>query len=175
VLIKTAFGKSDENISDAFNDFRANRLTIARRLAQERGANVNDVDADGYPRGFGKKSQAVLLPAFLAAYTGQDANNVKLGAFRNFPIPNWDLKYTGFMKFAWFKKHFRRFSLNHGYRSTYTINQFRTNLDFNGINYGLDYNSQPADDLDQSGNFKNERLFSNINLMEMFSPLIRIE
>ncbi|MBU3820921.1 cell surface protein SprA [Flavobacteriaceae bacterium XHP0103] len=175
VLIKTAFSKSDENTSDAFNDFRENRLIIARRLAQERGANVNDVDADGYPRGFGKKSQAVLLPAFMAAYLGQDANNVKLGAFRSFPIPNWDLKYTGFMKFAWFKKNFRRFSVNHGYRSTYTINQFRTNLDFNGINYGLDYNSQPLEDLDQSGNFKNEKLYSNINLAEMFSPLIRIE
>nr|WP_198513417.1 cell surface protein SprA [Confluentibacter lentus] len=175
LLIKTAFGVSDENTSDAFNDFRANRLTIARRLAQERGADVNDVDTDGYPNGFGKNSQAVLLPAFLAAYTGQDASKVKLGAFRNVPIPNWDLKYTGFMKFAWFKKNFRRFSVNHGYRSTYTINQFRSNLDFNGIDYGLDYASQPNDDLDQSGNFKNQVLYSNINLAEMFSPLIRID
>jgi len=175
LLIKTAFSVSDENTSDAFNDFRTNRLTIARRLAQERGADVNDVDADGYPNGFGKNSQAVLLPAFLAAYTGQDASKVKLGAFRNVPIPNWDLKYTGFMKFAWFKKNFRRFSVNHGYRSTYTINQFRSNLDFNGIDYGLDYASQPNDDLDQSGNFKNQILYSNINLAEMFSPLIRID
>nr|WP_239970570.1 cell surface protein SprA [Confluentibacter citreus] len=175
LLIKTAFGVSDENVSDAFNDFRENRLIIARRLASERGADVNDVDADGYPNGFGKNSQAVLLPAFLAAYTGQDASKVKLGAFRNVPIPNWDLKYTGFMKFAWFKKNFRRFSVNHGYRSTYTINQFRSNLDFNGIDYGLDYASQPNDDLDQSGNFKNQILYSNINLAEMFSPLIRID
>ncbi|OYX23903.1 MAG: cell surface protein SprA [Flavobacteriales bacterium 32-35-8] len=173
--MKTAFSASDENASDAFNEFRANRLTIARRLAQERGADVNNVDADGYPNGFGKNSQAVLLPAFLAAYTGQDASKVKLGAFRNVPIPNWDLKYTGFMKFAWFKKNFRRFSVNHGYRSTYTINQFRSNLDFNGIDYGLDYASQPNDDLDQSGNFKNQILYSNINLAEMFSPLIRID
>ncbi|PKQ44373.1 T9SS outer membrane translocon Sov/SprA [Confluentibacter flavum] len=175
LLIKTAFGISDENTSDAFNDFRTNRLTIARRLASERGADVNDVDADGYPNGFGKNSQAVLLPAFLAAYTGQDASKVKLGAFRNVPIPNWDLKYTGFMKFAWFKKNFRRFSINHGYRSFYTINQFRSNLDFNGIDYGLDYASQPNDDLDQSGNFKNQTLYSNINLEEHFSPLIRID
>src|SRR5690606_22267753 len=137
LLIKTAFSASDENASDAFNEFRANRLTIARRLAQERGADVNNVDADGYPNGFGKNSQAVLLPAFLAAYTGQDASKVKLGAFRNVPIPNWDLKYTGFMKFAWFKKNFRRFSVNHGYRSTSTSNRFRSNLDFNGIDYGL--------------------------------------
>src|SRR5690606_18270366 len=119
LLIKTAFSASDENTSEAFNDFRANRLVIAQRLARERGADVNDVDTQGYPRGFGKNSQAVLLPAFLSAYTGQDANKVKLGAFRNMPIPNWDLKYTGFMKYNWFKKNFKRFSLTHGYRSTY--------------------------------------------------------
>src|SRR5690606_20309784 len=92
LLIKTAFSASDENVSEAFNVYSASRLTITRRLVSERGANVNDVDAEGYPNGFGKNSQAVLLPAFLAAYTGQDASKVKLGAFRNVPIPNWDLK-----------------------------------------------------------------------------------
>ncbi len=166
LLIKTAFSKSDENTSDAFNDFRSNRLVIARRLAEAKGVDVTDVDADGYPKGFGKNSQAVLLPAFLAAYTGQDAGKVKTSAFRNIPIPNWDLKYTGFMKFAWFKKRFKRFSLTHGYRSTYTINQFQTNLD---------YDSSNPEALDQGGNFKNETLFSNINLTEMFSPLVRID
>ncbi|WP_203256400.1 T9SS outer membrane translocon Sov/SprA [Hyunsoonleella ulvae] len=175
VLIKTAFGKSDETGSDAFNDFRANRLTIARRVAAARGADVNDVDAEGFPRGFGKNSQAVLLPAFLAAYSGQDANNIKLGAFRSVPIPNWDLKYTGFMKFAWFKKNFRRFSVTHGYRSSYNINQFQTNLDYTAPDFSLDFDSQDPDTKDQSDNFKNERLFSNINLTEMFSPLIRID
>ena len=33
------------------------------------------------------------------------------------------------MKMKWFKKNFKRFSITHGYRSSYTINQFRTNLD----------------------------------------------
>lgn len=155
VLIKTAFSKSDETTSDAFNDFRANRLTVARRVAAARGADVNDVDAEGFPRGFGKNSQAVLLPAFLAAYSGQDPNNVKLDAFRSVPIPNWDIKYTGFMKFAWFKKNFRRFSVTHGYRSSYNINQFQTNLDFNDINYSLGYDAPENNDTkDQSGNYK---------------------
>ena len=40
---------------------------------------------------------------------------------------------------------------------------------------GLDYASQPLASLDQSGNFKNETLFSNINLMEQFSPLVRVD
>lgn len=175
ILIKTAFAKSDETTSDAFNDFRANRLIIARRLAEQNGADVNDIDAQGYPLGFGKNSQAVLLPAFLAAYSGQDASNVKTTAFRDLPIPNWDLKYTGFMKFAWFKKNFKRFSLTHGYRSTYTINQFQSNLDYVQPDFSIAYASQPNEVKDQAGNYKNETLYSNINLTEMFSPLIRID
>lgn len=176
VLIKTAFSKSDETISEPFNDFRDNRLTVARRLAEQNGADVNDVDDDGYPRGFGKTSQRVLLPAFLAAYTGQDAGGISLGAFRDVPIPNWDLKYTGFMRFNWFKKTFKRFSVTHGYRSNYTINQFRSNLDYVAPNYAAGYEDPVNDDaINQGGNYKSKTLFSNINLTEMFSPLVRVD
>ncbi|GIS27979.1 MAG: hypothetical protein CM15mP129_01760 [Chloroflexota bacterium] len=66
----------------------------------------------GYPLGFGKTNQSVLLPAFLSAYSGSDANSVELGAFRSIPIPNWDIKYTGFMKMKWFRKKFKRFSIS---------------------------------------------------------------
>ncbi|ULC60957.1 cell surface protein SprA [Flaviramulus sp. BrNp1-15] len=183
ILIKTAFSKSDENISEAFNDFRDNRLKIANRLAEDFYGNTTFArDAEGYPLGFGKNNQKVLLPAFLAAYSGQDANKIRTSAFRDVPIPNWDLKYTGFMKFNWFKKRFKRFSLTHGYRSTYTINQFTTNLNLNtdeSVNEQpipeTPYASQPQEALDQSGNYKNGRLFSNINLSEMFSPLVRLD
>lgn len=177
LLIKTAFSKSDENASAAFNDFRTNRLIVAERLADKfyGGSGNYSRDEDGYPEGFGKNNQAVLLPAFLAAYSGQNANSAKLGAFRDVPIPNWDLKYTGFMKFKWFKKRFKRFSLTHGYRSTYTINQFQTNLEYEKPNASLSYNDDDQVEKDQSGNFKNARLFSNINLTEMFSPLVKID
>ena len=165
-IIRTAFSKSDEQSSKAFNTFRENRLIIANRLAANAGLDPADVDADGFPIGFGKTNQAVLLPAFLSAYSGAKPGKVKLGAFRDIPIPSWNLKYTGFMKMKWFKKNFKRFSLTHGYNSTYTINQFRTNLDYNEANPG---------ELDQGGNFKNKTLFSNVNLMEQFSPLIRFD
>lgn len=175
-LIKTAFSSSDENQSAPFDDFRANRLIIANRLARDfYGTNTFATDADGYPLGFGKNTQRVLIPAFLSAYQGSDPDKITTSAFRDVPIPNWTLKYTGLMKIPWFKKTFRRFSIQHGYRSRYTINQFRTNLDFAAGNTGEDYTSQPADALDQSGNFKNKTLFSNINLEEQFSPLIRLE
>ncbi|WP_412561750.1 cell surface protein SprA [Winogradskyella sp. MIT101101] len=175
-LIKTAFSTSDENQSAAFDDFRANRLIIANRLAREfYGTNTFATDAEGYPLGFGKNSQRVLLPAFLSAYQGANPEKVSTSAFRDVPIPNWTLKYTGLMKIPWFKKTFRRFSIQHGYRSRYTINQFRTNLDFVAGDRGEAYGDQPDDALDQSGNFKNQTLYSNINLEEQFSPLIRLE
>ena len=176
-LIKTAFSKSDENQSEAFNDFRANRLIVANRLAREfYGNNTFGRDADGFPQGFGKNSQRVLLPAFLSAYQGSNPNKIETRAFRDVPIPNWTIKYTGLMRIPWFKKTFRRFSIQHGYRSRYTINQFRTNLDYVAGDPDVDYdNPLNADALDQAGNFKNETLYSNINLEEQFSPLIRLE
>jgi len=166
ILIGSAFDTNDQEFSETFEKFRENRLEVARRLAAESGRDPNIVDEEGYPIGYGKSNQAVLLPAFLAAYSGQNVSSVKLGAFRDFPLPNWEIKYTGFMRMDWFKKNFRRFSLSHGYRAGYTINQFQTNLDYNPQN-PLEFN--------QSNNFKNRMLFSNINLTEMFSPLMRID
>lgn len=166
-LIKTAFGKSDEVRSEAFEDFRANRLIVSKRLARNfYGSDTYPLDADGYPVGFGKNNQAVLLPAFLSAYQGSNPDKVSMSAFRDIPIPNWTLKYTGLMRLNWFKDKFKRFSVSHGYRSGYTINQFRTNLDYDGAN---------PQALDQGGNFKNQTIFSNINLEEHFSPLIKLD
>ncbi|MBZ4041786.1 T9SS outer membrane translocon Sov/SprA [Flavobacterium hibisci] len=195
VLIKTAFSTSDENVSAAFDDFRNNRLIIANRLAEDRYgstiprydagtlpiedtnvpidnlANPNNPDRkmiqsnDGYPVGYGKSNQAVLLPAFLAAYSGNDASSSSTGIFRNFPIPNWSIKYNGLMRYKYFKDRFKRFSLQHNYRASYTINQFRSNFDYSENPNGTDVN----------GNFFNKTIMSNVNLVEQFSPLIRVD
>ncbi len=167
ILIKTAFSTSDENISEAFNEFRSNRLTIANRLAEEyyQGAAIPR-DTLGFPVGFGRNSQDVLLPSFLAAYKGSDASKEKTGILRDIPLPNWDIKYTGLMNIAWFKKNFKRFSLTHGYRAGYTVNQFQSNLDY-------DPNNPEA--VDQAGNFKVKTLLTNVNLTEQFSPLLRMD
>ncbi|WP_084509729.1 cell surface protein SprA [Christiangramia portivictoriae] len=166
LLIATSFQQSNEASSEAFQNFRANRIEVARRIASERGLDPTDVDEEGFPRGIGKTNQAVLLPAFIAAYSGQDAGSVKLGAFRNVPVPNWNLKYTGLMRLEWFRDNFRRFSINHGYRADYTLNQYQTNLDYD-----------PADPeaLNQAGDFKNPVLFSNLVLTELFTPLALID
>ena len=168
VLIKTSFSASDENGSAAFDDFRINRLAVANRLASQRGIDINNpanLDADGYPLGYGKNNQAVLLPAFVAAYSGSNASDVSLGIFRSFPIPNWTVKYNGLMRYSFFKENFKRFSMQHGYRASYTINAFRSNFE---------YDKDP-DGVDASGNYFNKTIMSNINLVEQFSPLIRMD
>ncbi|MCB7482391.1 cell surface protein SprA [Christiangramia sediminis] len=166
LLIKTSFSNSTETSSQNFETFRENRLEIARRLAEQRGLDPNDVGEDGFPRGIGRTNQAVLLPAFIAAYSGKDAGDVKLGAFRDFPMPNWNVKYTGLMRLDWFRDKFRRFSINHGYRADYTLNQFQTNLDYNPAN---------PQEVNQAGDFKNPVLFSNLVLTELFTPLARVD
>ncbi|PWA10156.1 T9SS outer membrane translocon Sov/SprA [Flavobacterium laiguense] len=168
VLIKTSFSSSDENRSSAFEDFKSNRLTIANRLAAQKGIDLNNpanIGADGYPKGYNGSNQAVLLPSFLAAYTGSNADGVSLDVFRSFPIPNWAIKYNGLMRYTFFKKRFKRFSLQQNYRASYTVNSFRSNF-----NYTKDPNGK-----DDSGNYFNSTIMSNVTLVEQFNPLVRVD
>ena len=176
LMIKTAFQPSSIAGSPTFETFRENRLAVADRLATEFYGTTNFTrDTDGFPEGFSRNSQRVLLPAFLAAYEGRDVNKQDDNAFKDVPLPNWTLKYTGLMKLKWFKKRFRRFSINHGYRSSYTINQFQTNLDFIPGNRNASYDQQIGTALNQNGDFKASNLYFNINLTEQFSPLFRLD
>ncbi len=176
LTIATAFKPSSIDNSPVFDTFRSNRLQVAEGLARNfYGNDTYSRDADGFPEGFSRNSQNVLLPAFLAAYEGRDLSNQKSGAFKDVPLPNWTLKYTGLMNLKWFKKTFKRFSLNHGYRSSYTINQFQTNLDFVPGTRGVGYAQQNALSLNQNGDFKADNLYFNINLAEQFSPLIKVD
>ena len=189
VLLNTSFKQSDANGSQAFDDFRDNRLVIANRLATQfygtssfptygDGANPIPTDTtapnyafyaanEGYPIGYGKNNQAVLIPSFLAAYSGGSASNVNLSAFRDTPIPNWTIKYTGLMRYKFFKDTFKRFSIQHAYRATYTINSFRSNFDYDQSPGGRDNGG--------FGNFYNKTIIANINLVEQFNPLVRFD
>ncbi len=160
-MIRTVFDESNADQSVTYESFRKNRIIIAQRLA---GEPINP-NALTYPDGYGANNQAVLLPAFFAAYSGDNARSVDLGAFRSIPLPNWKFTYTGLTKIKWFKKRFKRISIAHGYKSSYTINQFRSNLEY----------VQNPTGRDASNNFLNETLFSNINLQDQFSPLIKVD
>ena len=170
VMIGTVFNKSDEFTSETFETFKQNRITIANRLIADRGQTPGPLDDDGFPEQYGKTSQEVLLPAFFAAYTGQGVDRVNLDAFRDIPIPNWNLKYTGLMQNKWFKKKFKRFSISHGYRAAYSINSFQTNLEkVQLVNDGLPtINSENQDILP-------DNIISNVVLTDEFNPLVKVD
>ena len=56
--------------------------------------------------------------------------------------------------------------MGHSYRSSYTLNNYKSNLEFDSSNDQLK---------DTSGNFLNEILYTNINLVEQFNPLLKID
>jgi len=152
-MFSTAFKNSDE----LFQNFRANRAVLSQRLSTESGLPIS---------GYKESGQQVLLPAFLAAYSGDDANNSDLGIFKNVPIPSWTLRYNGFMKLDWFKDNFRSFTVSNGYRSSYTISNFTNNLQ---------YNAADPSKTNASGNYQSELLISAVSLIDEFSPLIKVE
>ena len=165
-MFSTAFKDGNQ----LFDQLRANRIAVSRRLGEQAGINVDDpanIDPiDGTVIGYSGTSQDVLLPSFLAAYSGKDASNVSLGIFRDIPIPAWNLRYTGFMKYKWFKKNFSSFSVSHGYKSSYTVSSFTNNLQFD------------ANDLtntNAAGDFETSTLVSSATLVDEFSPLIRVD
>ncbi|MEN1783570.1 MAG: cell surface protein SprA [Bacteroidota bacterium] len=170
MMLGTIFSKSDEFNSETFETFKANRRTIADRIVADRGITSTARDDEGFPVGYGKTSQDVLLPAFFAAYTGQDVNRVNLDAFREIPIPNWNIKYTGLMKSRLFKKKFKRFSIQHGYRSAYSINSFQTNLE----REQLISDNLPAVN-SETGNILPENIINNVVLTDEFNPLVRLD
>ncbi|PWG05761.1 T9SS outer membrane translocon Sov/SprA [Polaribacter aquimarinus] len=162
-MISTAFSDSDA----LFQKLRNYRVDVSKRLATQNGIDLNNPNTifnpDGTVSGFGGDSQQVLLPAFMAAYSGENPDKVSTGLFRNIPIPNWTLRYNGLMKFKFFKKNFSNFVVSHGYRSSYTVSSFTNNLLFDGTSKNT------------AGNFEPELLVSAVTLVDEFSPLIKLD
>ena len=160
-MLRTSFKDRSIDLSNDFENLKTNRLQIANRLISLKKLSNIDYDSDGYPIGYGKNNQAVLIPAFISAYTGIDVSKISLNPISDNPKLNWTLQYDGLEEL--FDNIFSRVSVQHGYRSNFTINNFNYNLNY--INDGFDL----------SGNYFNEIIFSNVSLVEQFNPLIRLD
>jgi cell surface protein SprA len=170
ILLATAFAKSDEHDGSAvFDKFLDNRLIIARRLAGENkhGEVLDTLTGQMFPLGYKSNQQEVMLLAFLAAYSGTDANKIKLSPMGRFPLPNWNLNYNGLTKIRAMRKIFKNFTLSHAYTSSYNIGSYTNNLLFAGW-------EDIRDALDPSGNYISQYIMDGIVLREDFAPLIKV-
>ncbi len=161
----TTFSKDDEDfVSPIFEQMLANREIISARLGAEDPNSFSQSD-NAYWFGYDTTHQDVIIPAFLAAYTGTNASSVELNPFKRTPLPNWDITYDGLTKIAAFKKLFRTFTVNHSYRSTFNIGTFQTNLLF----------VEGGTELDAGGNFIPERQISVVTISEQMRPFINFD
>jgi len=166
---RTAFEPfSEDNVSAAFMKMKENRLEIAQRLQHNNPWSQGVVDTTGYPDGYGPTSQDVLIPAFLAAYTGQSAAGIDLNPFPKFPYPNWRLNFNGLTNIDFVKEYFKSINISHAYRSSYNVGGYNTNVQY-AEREGF------AFERDQANNFYPSREISVITISEQFSPLIGID
>lgn len=174
LMYKTAFVNDDKSHLNAnFENFKAYLLIIANRVASANpnwnGQYMTDsLTGIQFPDGYGPTSQDVMIPAFLAAYSGQNPENVGLDIFPKIPLPNWRLTYNGLTQIDFFKKYLTNFTINHSYRSTYNVGGFNTN-----IRSRLDQDGfQTMRDELGAQNFLPHYEIAQISLTEQFAPFI---
>lgn len=188
ISYKTLFEKINPNeVSATFKKFEANRIIIAERLARlnkySQDVNGKPIQtADGYYKGYGKYAQDVLLPAFIAAYTGKDPNSIALveqsnprtrsNPFRGYlPKPNWRITYNGLTRLKGMEKIFTSFTLSHAYNSTLSMNSYNSSLLFDDpLRVGY-----PGFIDTLTGNFIPFFLVPNITISERFEPFIDMD
>ncbi len=178
----TAFARIDSNYNTLINNrFLINRTIISERMANERAGSISNYlnglhpSDSGYKEGFGSTNQDVLIPAFIAAYTGKDPSKTTLNPIRSLPNINWRVTYTGLNKLEVIKKKVKSVSITHGYKSTLTMGTFTSNMLFfdnlqtapNGVEF--------ADTLDANSNFIPRYQINTIVISEQLSPLINID
>ncbi|MBN2680937.1 MAG: cell surface protein SprA [Bacteroidales bacterium] len=182
----TAFEKvkSDEGyFSQTFQNFKDYRYTIASKLASERYQNRGDnlydpfgnVDSLGFPDGYSRSSQDVLIPAFLAAYSNKNPDKIGLTSMPKIPLPNWRINYDGLAKIKFFKKYLRTFTISHAYRSSYTIGSFTTNLRYEEDNDGLSWIRENLETASSNSNFIAKEEINAVSINEQFSPLLLLD
>ncbi len=125
---------------------------------------------------FRADSADVLVPAFLAAYTGKDANRVSLNPILSIlsVLPNWSVTYDGLGKLPWMRDNFRSITLTHAYTCKYAIGSFGSYstwvpLDGQGDNKQIGFVRDVTTDMPIPSSAYD---ISNVSITESFSPLI---
>ena len=183
ISIATAF-KSRGNAangytSDPFTQFQQYLDVMQQRVEQQ-------YIGTQYPKGVGntgtfdpangtvnKYSSDVMVPAFLAAYTGRSAASTPLDIFPALTrvLPNWSLSYKGLSNLPWVRDHLKNVTLTHAYKSIYSVGSYNTYSSWveymHGSNLGYVENTT-------TGGYIPSSMYdiSTVSINEGFTPLI---
>lgn len=172
--------------SDAFDQFMENRKIIAGRYEKKyegtsypttgfmKGHPLAGRPYDSNNGGVNHSSPDVMIPAFLAAYSGISADNVALTAFpaMSSVLPNWRITYDGLMQIAAVKEHFKSFTINHAYQCTYAVGSYSSFM--NWINSGGNDMGFTLDELSGNPIPSSPYDISSVSITERFAPFIGV-
>ena len=173
--------------SDAFNRFLEYIPQIGKRIENQyigttyptTGFMKGNVNA-GQPFNpqvgtVSQTSSDVLIPAFLAAYSGYNPNTCNLSPFPSLSaaLPNWRLTYDGFIQLGNLRNIFKAFTITHAYQCTYSVGSYSSYLNW----IGLSSNSERGFTLDEATNNpipSSPYNISSVAITEKFAPLIGV-
>ncbi len=162
----------NDDIIGLFERFEDNRLVISQRLGT--GYHLDSLQRlEGYTNGFGRYQQSVLLPAFIAAYTGLDPTSMELDPdytrvlFRQLPRLNWRVSYNGLARLPGLRDIFQSVTINHAYASRLNVNTFESDLNYD---FNDPFKRNPV-----TQDFYARFELPNVVIDERFSPLLGLD
>lgn len=174
LFVKTIFstgGFGNTGMSQPFLNF----LNDAKKISIRQGLNnprATFNPATGFYNGYSIYSQDVAIPAFLAAYSGQDPEKVTLNPFPTIPLPNWTFSYNMYKPIAslwpWAKRNINSITLSNAYTGAYSIGSFT----YNPL-WGTDASGLPTQ-VDLNGDFIDKDQIPAVSLADQFSPLAKL-
>lgn len=114
----------------------------------------------------------VLIPAFIAAYTGRSPQRQGLDPFPGLAsiLPNWRVTYDGLIRLPRLSDIFKAFTLTHAYQCTYSVGSYSSYLNWqsvNGTNMGFTLDELTGNPIPSSA-----YNISSVAITERFAPLI---
>ena len=169
ITIRTAFKNNTSINSTVFNQFSQDLNIISKRFT---AASPNH-------EAYSNQDQDVLIPAFIAAYTGKNAYTTSLSPFPNTPLPNWRIDFTGLTKIPALHELFQSITVSHAYISSYSVLNYT-----NSLQYGVDVVNRPVETYNK-GTWATIRdptsnqlipvyVIGTVSISEQFAPLIGI-
>lgn len=121
--------------------------------------------------GVSPTSSDVLIPAFLAAYTGKNPSKQYLTPFPSLSevLPNWRITYDGLTSLGFISNIFKTFTLTHAYQCTYSVGSYSSYLNWIGTDGKLGFT---LDELTGQPIPTSPYNISSVAITERFAPLI---
>jgi cell surface protein SprA len=187
IALKTALSSSSADngyYSQTFQNFIDYIPVISQRVQNQYNGTTYPLNGfmEGNPLagqtfnpevgGVSQTSSDVLIPAFLAAYSGTNPNKQYLDPFPSFAevLPNWRITYDGLINIGNLKNTFKTFTLSHAYQCTYSVGSYSSYL--NWITAGGDNIGFTLDELTGSPIPSSPYNISSVAITERFAPLI---